>query len=176
MRIDAWLPSYDIIDTVQREIHARPNEVYRALRELDLGRIFWVRALFRLRVLPSPRNGGFIVLEEKPGEELVVGAVGRFWRLDNPFEQVTPRGFRAFNRPGIARLAWNLRVEPRGRRAQVFSQLRVAFPDEAARRPFGVYWALAGPLSHAIRWGALESVARKLEPRRYVRTQRAHVA
>ncbi len=176
MRIDAWLPSYDLIDTVQRQIKAHPDEVYRELRGLDLGRIFWVRALFTLRLLPSPRNGGFIVLEEKPGEELVVGSVGRFWRPDPPFEKVTRDDFRAFNRPGLAKVAWNLRVESRNRGAHAFAQLRVAFSDEATRRRFGAYWALVGPLSHAIRWGALDVVARKLEPRRHVRLQRAHAA
>ncbi len=172
MRIDAWLPSYDLIDTVQRHIDARPEEVYRALQELDSKRSLWLRAFFPLR---RPRRD-FILLEENPGEEFVMGAVGRFWRLDRPLEDVTREEFRAFHQPGVARLVWNMRVEPRGRGAHAFAQVRIAVPDEATRRRLGVYWAFVGPVSHAIRWGALESVARKLEPRRHVPIQRVSAA
>ncbi|MBK7084475.1 MAG: hypothetical protein IPH53_07320 [Flavobacteriales bacterium] len=89
--------------------------------------------LFDLRTLPERMRGvdvplakdsglgvddiashghGFMLLEEKPGEEVVVGAIGQFWHLNIPFHDVAPRDFASFHEPGWGKVAWCIRVEP----------------------------------------------------------------
>ena len=106
---------------------------------------------------------GFHLLAEEPGRELVVGSVGRFWKLRIPYASVTPADFPAFSTPGYGKLAWNLRVDPReGGGAWVSAELRVTTTDEAAWARFRRYWWLVGRFSHAIRRLILHQFQREL--------------
>src|SRR5689334_10207806 len=98
MLIDEWMPAWDAAERHETRIRATRERVWQAGRALDLGASPVIRALFALRSLPAvlfsrgraPRalgstmdgllRNGFVLLGERPGEELLLGLAGRFWR------------------------------------------------------------------------------------------------
>ena len=105
------------------------------------------------------------LLGEDPGVELVLGQIGRPWQ---PTEmgsgpEVAPCEFAAFERPGFAKIALSLRVQPYGAEASILTlETRVAVTDPVSLKRFQRYWALIGPFSHLVRWIALRLVAADL--------------
>src|SRR5437660_8454754 len=80
---------------------ARPRETWRRFRD----------ELFRERfTLDGMLSEGFTLLEERPGEELVLGTVGRFWRARGELCATSPVRFRAPAPSGTAKAAWNFEV------------------------------------------------------------------
>lgn len=99
-----------------------------ALREVTAAEVPLVRLLTGIRALPGrlagkhrrplPRDeplfdqllsGGFVVLAEDPGAEVVLGTIGQFWDLAGG---ISPKiddatGFRDFDDPGFAKAAIN---------------------------------------------------------------------
>ncbi len=116
---------------------------------------------------------GFTVLEEIPGEELVFGIAGRFWRPDGDVRRVAGRdSFIAFSEDGCVKGAWNLRVEPAdGGTTVLLTETRIACYGLDARRKFRRYWALVGPFSGLIRRALLRSVRRRSEMDRSLLTR-----
>ena len=54
---------------------------------------------------------GFVILDEVPGEELVIGVAGKFWRPDGGrCMGLTADDFAGFSRPGYAKVAWNFKL------------------------------------------------------------------
>lgn len=106
---------------------------------------------------------GFTKLVEVPGEELVFGLAGRFWRPDGGLERLAgPEDFRAFAKEGSVKAAWNLRVAEAGPgRTRLTTETRVRCLGPAARRKFRLYWALIRPFSGLIRRRMLAGVKRR---------------
>ena len=108
---------------------------------------------------------GFTKLAEVPGEELVFGLAGRFWRFDGGLERLAgPEEFRAFVKEGCVKAAWNLRVvDAAPGKSRVTTETRVLCFGPSARRKFRLYWGAIGPFSGAIRVGLLRGVRRRTE-------------
>ena len=138
----------------------------------------WIRFLFGVRTLPEKfTNGktgtrpglsvdqitragsGFMILEEIPGREVVVGSVGRFWHLNIPFREVTPDKFRDFDTPGYGKLAWSISVEPFRDGSTIAIEVRTSATDASAWKKLNRYYHVIGPGSRLIR----ASVMRHLE-------------
>jgi hypothetical protein len=102
---------------------------------------------------------GFTVIGERPGEELVLGTVGRFWRARGELCPISPARFREPAPPGTAKAAWNFAV---GRRSdggtELRTETRVLCADVATRRRFRAYWTLIKPFSGLIRLEMLAAV------------------
>ncbi|HEU0012416.1 MAG TPA: hypothetical protein VFQ45_01965 [Longimicrobium sp.] len=184
MLIDGWMGEYDFSERHALRIAATPERVYAAARAMDFRGSWVIRTLFALRAVPalftragrrregeggSPlattgdgllRAGGFVLLEEQPGREVVLGLVGRFWKASGCLVPVTPDGFRAFDRPGYTMAAWNFTVAPEGDGSVLATETRVRCTDAAARRRFRPYWTLIRPFSGLIRMEILRSVRR----------------
>jgi hypothetical protein len=105
------------------------------------------------------------LLGEEPGVEMVLGQIGRPWQ---PTEmgsgpEVAPTEFAAFDKPGFAKIALSLRVQPYGAEASILTlETRVAVTDPVSLRRFQRYWAVIGPFSQLVRWIALHLVAADL--------------
>jgi hypothetical protein len=179
-RLDAWMPEFDVAARHETRVAASASRTYAAARRLDLRRSPLVRGLFALRALPgllAGRRGralgldmeallrsGFVLLEEQPGRELVLGLVGRFWRMDGGIVRVSAEAFGAFDAPGYARAAWNFTVAPAGEgTVRVATETRVRCTDAASRRRFLRYWRLVGPFSGLTRREMLRVVRRDAE-------------
>jgi hypothetical protein len=109
-------------------------------------------------------RGGFVILEEEPGREIVLGLIGRFWSTKGPIRRVEPAEFAAYDETGMAKAAWNFRVEPISEeRSVVITETRVRCTDDGGRRKFLLYWAAIGPFSAVIRRRALSLIRQDAE-------------
>ena len=97
--LEEFRPSFDVRDAHDRWIAAPPAAVFAAVTEVTVGEVRLLAPLEALRGLPSlaavrlparldcsaPVLDAFTVgavqLGVRPGTEVAVGAVGRFWRL-----------------------------------------------------------------------------------------------
>jgi hypothetical protein len=120
MLLDDYLPEFDVRTSYATRIAASPARVYARLWTANFDHWGVTRALYAGRSLPSfparPRetwrrfrdelfrerftldgmlSEGFTLLEERPGEELVLGTVGRFWRARGELCATSPVRFRA---------------------------------------------------------------------------------
>ena len=149
--LDTFLPRFDV-----NEIHSisLACDAERAL-ELALaapaapGRL--VAALFRARGLPPTTSVqelfdrmGFETLSVSP-TGIVVGASGTPWRPSGNIGPFTDP------RPGIVRIATDLRATPVAGGCILSTETRVLAVDDPARRAFGRYWVVVGPFSALIR-------------------------
>ena len=175
--LDEVLPEFDYRSHHRRRVLASPDEVGTAMERyrLDRDSSAFVRILFRLRGLKVPSGSlrdvltglRFGVLAERPGEEIVVGTIGRFWTLRERDNLERPRDledFRTFSPPGWAKGVMTLRVEPRDDGSSMLvTETRVLCMDEQARRRFAAYWAFINVFSGYIRRDLLGGIARIAE-------------
>jgi hypothetical protein len=178
--IDRFLPDYDVIEHHAVDVNAPVDEAYQAVRNFDLARSPVVLLLLFVRGMPRMFTGGgpavtearldqlletgFVVLEEQPGRELVLGVVGKFWRPTSGLRRIEPGEFADFDAPGFAKAAWNFVVSERaGRGSTVVTETRVLCTDDDARRRFSRYWWLIGPFSALIRRVMLRNIKRDAE-------------
>jgi hypothetical protein len=86
-------------------------------------------------------EGGWVLLGERPGDEIALGLVGKFWRPVITFAKVSAEGFRDFAEPGYAKTIYSLSVRAvEERRTLLSGEMRTATTDEQARRWFRRYW------------------------------------
>ena len=122
----------------------------------------------RLRDLPSipMYEGGWILLGERPGEEIALGLVGKFWRPVIEFARITSADqFREFDEPGFAKTVYNLSVRELDANKTLLSGLmRTTTTDEHARRWFRRYWTFGvGSGAHILVGALLDSARRAAE-------------
>ena len=182
--IDELLPTYDVAERHHVEVRAPIEQVYAAARRLDLGgsgvvrMLFWLRGLPALFLRPSNRDqagrlgltldalldSGFVLLDERPNEELVLGLVGRFWTPSGEIQRLTPKGFRDFQRPGYAKAVWNFSLSGWAEGTTLLAtETRVLCLDTTSRKRFLPYWAFVGRFSGLIRRQILRSIKRQAE-------------
>jgi hypothetical protein len=189
--IDQFLPRYDFAVVHASVFPARPEACYRAALDVDLLRDPVIRTLLGIRSLPqrfadrlTQRHHaataaeppptfrltdmvryGWIVLDEQPNVELVLGQIGRPWKsaAASSGPTVDATAFAGFDRPGFAKIAANLRVEPYGATASILTiETRVSLTDAQSLRRFTRYWTFVRPFSALIRRIALRLVAADL--------------
>jgi hypothetical protein len=181
--LDRLIPAPRLVELDHADLGAPAARAWELLRHENLARSPLIRALFALRGLPdrlrgkrqdpelridqlvsTPERPGFQVLGEDPGHEVVVGAIGKVWHPEIPFVHVgTADEFSAFAEADFAKVAWALRVVPRGEEAcRVEIEVRVDATDERAWQKFRRYFTFIGPGSHFIRRVLLGSLAREL--------------
>lgn len=154
--LDAYLPAYEFSTRHEVAVGVDPVRADRALREVTFQELPLVRALLLMRGLGSRRAEDTMlatmvpratVLEDVPGEGMVLTLTGQFWRL---------RG-RGPEPPATAVI--DFRALP-GRLA---TETRVHVPDPVSRRKFGRYWRVVGPFSGFIRMLVLRAAKRRAE-------------
>ena len=184
--IDAWMPAYHFNERHSRHVDAPPERVYAAIGQVRPAEIRFFLLLIGIRRLnvkqffgrdttslasPPPllqvsRDGGFLLLDEQPGREIVQGVCSQFWRLRGrarcPGVQ-TPRELIAFSEPGYAKAAINFRVVPEGDGTRLTTETRILATDPGACRRFAAYWRLIYPGSALIRRSWLAAIARRAE-------------
>ncbi|HEX8363039.1 MAG TPA: hypothetical protein VF613_23145 [Longimicrobium sp.] len=190
MLIDRFLPEPEVVSRHETEVNAPGERVWAAARTLDLASSSVVKALFALRSLPGllsratreRRLGvdmdgllrtGFVLLDEAPGDEVVLGLVGRFWTPAGGIVRVAPEDFTAFQRPGYAVAAWNFTVRgPAEGPVRLATETRVRLTDPSSRRRFRAYWTVVGPFSGLIRREMLRTIRRAAETSPHTEPQR----
>jgi hypothetical protein len=175
--LDTWLPEFDVSKRHAISIPAPAPRVYSELLRYDFGESFVTALLMGLRgygfrwkrtrqaevssLSEQLERFAFTLLGEKPGEELVFGLVGRFWRPDGGLRRLSREEFAAFREPGFAKAAWNLHVEPGpGSTSELSTETRVLCFGKSARGKFLVYWRMVEPFSGLIRRSLLRGILR----------------
>jgi hypothetical protein len=167
MLIDRYLPTFDETYIYEASVHATPDATYAAMKETNL-RDPIIDLLFELRELPrnvarrwrgeaplpaparvtfgeiTKQGPAWVVLGDKPGVELAIGAVGRFWEKDYGTRAITAPEFIPFDEPGYAKLAISLAVRPTSEGSILRYEARTRTTDESARRTFRRYWRIIG--------------------------------
>jgi hypothetical protein len=183
--IDRFIPDPDFKESRKLMVEAVPEGIIAAIKGTDLKDPV-VNTLFAVRDLPNrlarklgargtsldnvsfsniPDVGpGWIKLGEEEGRELVVGAVGRFWRRDYGARDVPAEDFASFNEPGYLKLAVSSLVEPRGYDQSVLHyEARMEATDAEARRQFVRYWKVIAPGNDVIVRRALQRIKAEAE-------------
>jgi hypothetical protein len=171
-RIDEFLPNHDFTAIYEIRVNAPPSLVYQCLLRSDFNELRMVRLLMTLRSgkrLPRGRvptdlrqrlqGAGFVILAEAPGEELVIGVAGRFWRPDGGrCMNLTADGFAGFSRSGYAKAAWNFKLRADPTESSVLStETRIKCFGTALWK-FRLYWSVVGPFSGLMRKEILKQV------------------
>ena len=184
MLLDDVIPEYDAASRYSTFVSAEPPAVYRVARAADLGQGWLVRLLMGVRAAPAltmavlggrrslparavgaPAMGAlrFTLIDEKPGEEFVLGIMGRFWQLTGGVVPADAGRLRQLPDPGLAQGIWNFRVEPSAEGTLLSTETRVRCGDEAARISFLRYWRFIRPASGLIRRSMLRQIRRSAE-------------
>jgi hypothetical protein len=179
--LDRFIPVYDVVERHHIRVAAPAAVTLAAAKEQDFQQIPAIRAIFKtremvLRSTPLPtadttlfaqvQQFGWGVLAERPGREVVLGAVTRPWEANPVFRALPPSEFAAFNEPGFVKIAWTLRADPTGDRESVFrTETRAVATDASARTRFRRYWAFVSPGVAAIRRLSLRPLKREAERR-----------
>jgi hypothetical protein len=110
-------------------------------------------------------EGGWVLLGERPGDEIALGLVGKFWRPVIKFAAVTAAGFREFGESGYAKTIYSLSVRALDERRTLLSGvMRTATTDEQARRWFRRYWTFGiGSGAHVLVQGLVDVVRETAE-------------
>lgn len=183
MLLDDVAPTYDISSRHTIWVAAEPAHVYDAARHADLARPWLVRVLMALRVTPaklatlsrgnqpavqpadqcSVGSVPFTLIAETPGQEFVLGIMGRFWALTGGVVAAHPDRFRQLPPIGLAQGFWNFRVEPSGAGTELSTETRVRCGDAATRRQLARYWRIIRLGSDLIRRSMLRYIRRRAE-------------
>jgi hypothetical protein len=110
-------------------------------------------------------EGGWVLLGERPGREIALGLVGKFWRPVIAYAPVDVEHFREFAEPGYAKTVYALAVHPLDDGRTLLSAImRTATTDEHARRWFRRYWTFGvGPGAHVLVNALLDVVREDVE-------------
>jgi hypothetical protein len=170
MLIDEFLSDYDFVETHAVSIRASAAEIYQTAGEVDFADSFIVRSLFRVRglatkgvTLQSLTSSRFEILGEIPGKEMLLGVVGKFWKLDGELKKIDAVSFTNFDTPGYAKAVWNFSLAEEGDATRLATETRIKCLDPESRKRFGFYWTLIQPFSGLIRMEMLRAIKRRAE-------------
>jgi hypothetical protein len=187
MLIDHELPRWERRVLVSLPVEADSLSTFAAIRRVDFFRSpviavpnrlrTWFDAFIRSREHGSAaqlehfgfdqlleEQGGFHLLAEEAGEELVLGFIGRWWQRGYGRVEWNAEEFRDFSRPGYGVGAWGFTVIPYGSGATVLvTDVRVRSTDDEARRSFQRYWMVVGPFVTAMGPPVLRLIRKEAE-------------
>lgn len=164
--IDSFMSSSDVTIAEHVIVRRNPSTTFRAARELDflsihtplLDLAMWARGVParltghaveappRLVLAEGDPLPGWLVLGERPGHELVLGAVGKFWQPNIEWRDVAAVDFTAFAEPGWGKIVADFSVMPYGEHATLLSyECRTTITDSGSRKKFLRYWLLMRP-------------------------------
>jgi hypothetical protein len=178
--LDDFLPAFEFSERHGIEIRTDRERVDGALRRVALSEIPVAHALLWLRSLGRGSRESVrqpflsaslrraVLLDDSPGEGVVMGLTGRFWRLRDTPDGARPRDaeqFLVYDRPDVCKAVIDFRIEDIGAgRCRLTTETRVHVEDPAARRAFRRYWRVIRPFSGLIRILFLRAVRRQARP------------
>lgn len=184
--LDGALPEFGFSRLECVAVAAAPPVAYEAARGLDLltldspllNAAMWARGLpdrLRGRPVPTPpsmrvadlfdgvgavwEDQPWVALGERPGRELVFGAVGKPWQASIEWRRVEPEEFTSFDETGWAKMAAAFVVHPYGNRRSLLTyEARTACTDAESTARFGRYWTLVSAGVGVVLRGTLRAV------------------
>jgi hypothetical protein len=179
--LDRFMPRFDTRSQHAIEVHAAPQAVFTAAEAVTVKEVRFLRELEFIRALPGlvttarldvPTvdvplllnfTHGAVLLGARPPEEVIAGAIGRFWRLagNEPVVRCSPDEFVTFSEPGFAKAVVGFRLDPRGSGILLTTETRFVATDDATRRLMSRYWRIIRPGSNLIRTEWLRAIRRR---------------
>ena len=181
--LDEVMPTYDVHEVHSMWVPVPPEAAYAAVQTVTGPEVRLLGPLMTLRSLPDRllgrrplnslaadrplldvfRDEGFSLLGERPGAEVVLGTVAKFWRLrDTPSQTIRTReDFLTFDRPGYAKAAAGFVVTAERGGSRIITETHVRGTSPDATRRFRWYWLVIRPASGAIRRSWLHAIRRR---------------
>ncbi len=180
--LDRFIPDPEVIEHYQIAIDAPADVVVSTATRMRLLDSPSIRAIFRLRELamggepdrrphPEPlleqmQSIGWVVLAERAGREVVLGAATHPWLAAPVFRSIPADAFMTFSEPGFVKITWTLRADPIDDTHSVFhTETRVCTTDAEARDRFRKYWSYVAPGVALIRLALLRPLKHEAERR-----------
>jgi len=167
--IDNHLPRYQFSEQHWTRVRASPDEVIRAVADLDGAPDRLRDILIALRTVPSRLLGheaprlSFTPLAWDESET-VAGLIGRFWQLDGGLVAIADAdAFARFAEPGTPKLVIGFRAIPDPLGALLTTETRVFCPDRFSLLRFAPYWMLIRLPSGLIRRRGLRAIKAEAE-------------
>ena len=171
--LDDFLPAYEFVERHSLAIDAPAERIDAAFRAVSVADMPVARALFFLRRLGRPPLADptkpfvsigppTVVLDDVPGQGIVLGLTGQFWRLRGDRDPVRPGTadeFQAYSRPDTCKAVIDFRVAD----SSLSTETRVHVADPVARRRFRRYWRVIRPFSGLTRIAFLRAARRRAE-------------
>ena len=180
-RLDELVPVYQFHEVHSIVVHASPERVDRAIREVPASEIklfaalTWIRRLGRpgpTSIMNAPEQEpiltvatrtSFLMLADEPGRELVLGTLVHAPRPSR-LADWTPEKWEALAAPGYAKAAMNFRIEEISPgECRVITETRVYATDRTTARRFAGYWRVIHPGSALIRIMWLRAIRARAE-------------
>lgn len=178
--LDRFIPRPEVIEHHHIAIDAPADRVLSTAKQLRMLDSPSIRVIFKLRELamggeadtrphPEPlleqmQSIGWVVLAERAGREVVLGAVTQPWLAAPVFRPIPAGEFEAFAEPGYVKIAWTLRAEPIDDAHSIFhTDTRVSTTDAESRERFRRYWSYVAPGVELIRVAMLRPLKRACE-------------
>ena len=173
--IDGWLsPQARLLERHELRIAAPPEQASEVIQQVTLADMPIMRALFMMRGIPHSKEmtlrqffstPPFLILQEEPPNEVVIGSTGRSWRLTGdrkrPGLPSTPEKFRTYAEEGSMRVIANVRAEAMESGSLISTETWVETFGSRARWLFRAYWLIVGPFSALIRREFLRATRRR---------------
>jgi hypothetical protein len=180
--LDRFMPQYEVVERHHIRVFAPADATLAVAAETSLEQSPIVHAIFKARELllgstpgsrPHPagllaqmQSIGWGKLAERPGREIVMGAVTQPWLANVVFRPLPPDDFVDFNEPDFVKIVWTLRADAVSADETIFrTETRVATTGAAARKKFRWYWARFSPGIIVIRYAMLDALKREAERR-----------
>lgn len=178
-QLEEFLPRHGWRMVVSSIVPGPSAVVYRALQEVRASDMTLARWLSALRTLGSARTPtpaaeptlleligqvGWITLADRPGQEVIVGLVGKVWRRDFGIRRMRDGAeFRGFAEPGYVKIAVSYRFEPLGAATHLVCETVVCATDSEAARHFHWYWLAIRAGAWLTVRSALAAIGRRAE-------------
>jgi len=166
--LDKHISDFHFNEVHMKLVQASPGSVYQVLWNTRFCDSFIIRALFWLRGLSIPRGtvqefleNGFILIDDKPGEELVIGLLARVSGPKKGIVQATSTEFAGLPPAGFIKVGWNFKIQVLGQsQVRVCTETRIFCGSPKSKRIFGLYWFFIKPFSGLIRIEMLRLIAK----------------
>lgn len=164
--LDGYLPVFQISEFHEIEVDRQVDAVYLAVKKLDLSKSIVVKFLFWLRRLPPEMftlaaflDNGFILLEEKENEEIILG----FLNSGQGLKKATPKEFSSSSGKDSIKGVWNFKLAPIGSKTMLSTETRVFCPTKRSLIRFSLYWFFISQFSGLIRKILLRMIKKQAE-------------
>ncbi len=167
-----YLPDFHFHEKHSIIISAHPQRVSAVMSDLDASSSWIIRVLLAVRGISRKtstgiegwKKMGFVVLEQQPDKEIILGLIGQFWKARGNIQRFAPEDFISFSDNRFAKATWNFEIKPRNEKQVVLeTETRIVCLDEAIRKKFRRYWFFIRPFSGLIRIEMLKIIKRKAE-------------
>ena len=160
MTLNQAMPRFDVQAKHETLINATATDVYRILKTTNLSRSVIIRTLLWLRSAGgAPKHlclqqfweRDFLLIEDRPNQEIILGLVGRFWIPRPDLIRIPPADFVNYSNPRYGKVGFNFALTSEGSQTLLTTQTRILCSSPQTRRLFRLYWTLVGPFSGLIR-------------------------